>query len=147
MDRNPNPHIAIAHYREKAKKDGKYIMYMGSIGYSIYMGEQDLITNYTDHCFFCENTKCYIHHPEWLAYGDKYTPRPEYIPVGASSNLELFQYFQKNGLLSNKLCKKYKFSLDSTYYIQSREIYVIAFSGKGDRGTIHIEAKKKYLGY
>ena len=56
-NRRKTPHIAIAHYREKAKLNGKYIMFMESIGYSLFSGKRAGAAVLSNYNFFCEDTK------------------------------------------------------------------------------------------
>lgn len=134
-----NPHIALAHYTETAKKGGNYIMYMESIGYSLYLGTNLNATSYSNYKFFPENSKIANQHKEWKKY-KRYVKieNADNILPGGSSNLNLLRYFETKGILSERPFKKYKFTKDSSYYKNENLVYIIHFKNKIDEGNIHI---------
>ncbi|NOU62007.1 carboxypeptidase-like regulatory domain-containing protein [Marinifilum caeruleilacunae] len=139
-------HIAIAHYREKAKEDNRYVMYMESIGYSVYAGTQANAAPLSNYKFFNENTRCHVSHPKWMKYNEHRDAHngQNVIPAGGS-NLNMFRYFEINGLLSNNESKKYKYQIDSSYYIQNNPIYCIRFNGSIAQGSLHVNAESKQI--
>ncbi len=129
--RREDPHIAKSHYREKAIFDDKFIMYNESLGYSLFLGERDRVAPLANYKFIYENTRISKHSPEWEPAGTAYWER---IPLGGTIPLNVFRYFETNGLLENhdfeKLISfpKYRYRLDSTYYINNQLVYRINFS-------------------
>ncbi|ADF51664.1 carboxypeptidase-like regulatory domain-containing protein [Zunongwangia profunda] len=141
-NRREQPHIAIAHYREKAKKDHEYIMYMESIGYSIYAGTMKDATLLSNYKFFCENTKAYVSNSEWKQY--KSLPYELPAPSGGA-NLNIFRYIELYGLLSEKHYRGYSYKIDSTYLFNNNIVYSIRFKGDIAEGTIHIFKESKEI--
>lgn len=144
-NRKDDPHIAIAHYREKAKEGGKYIMYMESIGYSIYKGERFMVTPLGKYDFICKNTRCHVINPEWSKYKDNSGSSCENVPPGSEQNYIAFGCVEIRGLLSNKYSKKYSYKIDSTYYIGDNAVYIIDFDGGKKKGKVHVFADSKQL--
>lgn len=139
-NRKAEPHIAISHYREKAKDDNKFIMYMESIGYSVYAGKKANVAPLSNYNFFCENTKCYFDNSKWLKYQEDYSVRPS-----GGSNLNVFRVFEIGGILSKKHYSKYSFKIDSTYFIGNAPVYCIGFKGNNDAGSMHVFADSKQI--
>lgn len=139
-------HLAIAHYWETASKDSEYIMFTESIGYNIYAELDERSSPLSNYNFFYENTRCKIDNPNWKSYTKNITGfSKETVPPAGSSNLNLFRMFETRGILSDKICSKYKYDLDSSYFITNSLVYVVRFNGKGDNGKIHVFAKDKHL--
>lgn len=139
-------HLAIAHYWETASKDSEYIMFTESIGYNIYAKLDENSSPLSNYNFFYENTKCKIDNPSWKSYTKNITGfTRETVPLAGSSNLNLFRMFETRGILSDKIYSKYKYDLDSSYFIGNSLVYVVQFKGKGDHGRIHLFANDKHL--
>ena len=66
-NRRSEPHIALAHYREKAKYNDKYVSYAESIGYAIYNGNRKHEAE-SRYVFFCDNTKKSEPKSGWLQF-------------------------------------------------------------------------------
>lgn len=143
-NRKNNPHIAIAHYREKAKIEDKYIMYMESIGYSIFSGILANVAPLSNYNFFPENTKSHVVHSSWVKYREN-IPRSENVPPACGSTLNVFRSFEISGFLSNKEYKNYRYSLDSTYFINNQPIHIISFQGNKDKGSFEVFENSKQL--
>ena len=144
--RRNDPHIAITYYREKAKINDRYIMFMESIGYSIFSGNQANAVPLSNYKFFCENTKCHVVNPQWVKYKDNrggYDPQ-NVLPAGGV-NLNVFRYFEIDGILSLKDYKKYNYKIDSSYFIKNNSVYSIGFKGNGDNGSIHVFANSRQI--
>jgi hypothetical protein len=145
-NKRKDPHIAIAHYREKAMEDGAHIMFMESIGYSVFSGRQfnaALLSNYK---FFCDNSKCLVDNPKWLNYGSKNPGQESQKPIpGGGSNLNALRFFEERGILSKKEYSKYKYSIDSSYTVGSNQVLSINFEGDIAQGNIHIFAESKHI--
>jgi hypothetical protein len=147
-NRRNYPHIAIAHYREKARYKGHYIMFMESIGYSVFSGDSKYGTPLSNYKFFCENTKCHVDHPEWLKYMENSTGYPysvENVSSADGTNLNVFRCIELGGILSLRDYKKYSYKIDSTYYIKDSPVYRVRFDGRGDNGTIHVFADNQQI--
>lgn len=145
-NRRKEPHIAIAYYREKAKEGTNYIMYMESIGYSVFAGKQPNAAPLSNYKFFCENTKCHVVNPQWLKYKENSNGyNVQNVVPGGGSNLNIFRYVELNGLLSNKYYKKYTYKIDSTYYIGNNAVYCIDFNGSIAKGRMYVFADSKQI--
>lgn len=144
-NKRKNAHIAIAHYREKAKENNQYIMFMESIGYSVFAetpANAALLSNYK---FFYENTKSHVVNPKWTKYKRTSYNNVQKVTPGGGANLNTFRYLELHGLLSNKYYKKYNYKKDSTYYIQNNPVYRIRFDGNIAKGVIHVYADTKQI--
>ncbi len=145
-DKRDSPHIAIAHYYEKAKKNNKYIMYMESIGYSVFEGKLQNATPLSNYKFFCENTKCAVLNQDWVEYkangvgNDNLTVLPS-----GGANLNAFRYLEIKGLLSERYSKNYTFEIDSSYVLNENQVYCIHFEGDIASGSIHVFAANKHI--
>ena len=145
-NRRESSHVAIAHYCEKAKEDNKYIMYMESIGYSVYAGNQADATPLSNYKFFYENTKCHVVNPQWVSYkANNKGYNVQNVRPSGGSNLNLFRYFELYGLLSNKYSDKYNYKIDSTYSIGNNAVYCIDFIGDIAKGKMYVFADSKQL--
>ncbi|MFA5816682.1 MAG: hypothetical protein WC865_13800 [Bacteroidales bacterium] len=51
-----DPHVALGHYREKARIDGKYVMFAESIGYAVYKRKRNAEVE-SQYAFFSEITR------------------------------------------------------------------------------------------
>ncbi len=141
-----SPHIAIAHYREEAEENNRYIMYMESIGYSVYAGTMSDAAPLSNYKFFCENSKCLVTNPDWVKYTESISGHDiRVVPPSGGSNLNLFRMMELNGILSPKYVGKFSFQLDSTYYIGNNAVYSVAYKGKDEIGTIDIYADSKQI--
>jgi hypothetical protein len=144
-NKRKNAHIAIAHYKEKAKENNQYIMFMESIGYSVFAETPTnaaLLSNYN---FFYENTKSHVVNPKWTKYKRETYYNVQKVAPGGGANLNMFRYLELRGLLSNKHYKKYNYKKDSTYYIQNNSVYRIRFDGNNAKGVIHVYADTKQI--
>jgi hypothetical protein len=145
-NRRNTPHIAIAHYREKAKENNKYVMYMESIGYSVFAGNLAKAAPLSNYKFFCENTRCHVSNPQWVKYKENtFGFDIKTVSPSGSSNLNIFRYLEISGLLSKKHYNKYKFEIDSSYYIGNTPVYCIKFNGNVARGKMHVFPDSKKI--
>ena len=150
-NRRDEPHIAIAHYREKAKLNGDYIMYLESIGYLVFASRQENKETISNYCFFCENTKCHVVNPQWIKYkknrdkGIRYGFYNENVLIANNSNLNIFSDFENRGLLSLEDYKKYVYKIDSIYYFNNMPVFRIDFIGKDEQGSIHVLAESRQI--
>ena len=149
-NRLDTPHIAVAHYREKAKKDGKYIMFMESIGYSVYAGDLSNVAVLATYNFFCKNTRMHVTHPEWLEYGSNIPSPPGEISKvfsSAGSNLNFMRWLEISSLLSNEDYDDFDFQLDSTFYNNNSMVYSISFEDRKTNGSIHVRRDNNQILY
>lgn len=145
-NRKDDPHIAIAHYREKAKEGGKYIMYMESIGFLSYSGKQLMDSPLIRYSFISKNTRCHVTNPQWSKYEENLGLNRETVKPGSISNYNVFGCLEISGLLSNKDSKKYSYKIDSTYFIGNNAVYIIDFDNGGNqKGKVHVFADSKHL--
>lgn len=145
-NKRKDAHIALAHYREKAIEDTKYIMYMESIGYSVFAPKRANAALFSNYNFFYENTRCYVENPKWMKYKENMrNPNQENVLPGGGSNLNLFRNFEELGILSKKNYKKYNFKVDSLYYVGDNLIRSISFKGPISEGSIHVFANTKQI--
>lgn len=145
-NREWEPHIATAHYREKAKVDNRYIMFIESIGYSIFSGDKANAVPLSNYKFFCENTKCHVVNPQWVKYKEYRTSfNSENVSLSGGSNLNIFRYMEISGLLSNKHVNRYSCKMDSTYFIGDNLVYSIHFSGDIAKGRMDVFADTKQI--
>jgi hypothetical protein len=136
--RKKDPHIAVAYYNESAKIKEDYIMYMESIGYSIFSGKMANAAKYSNYKFFSDNSRFYITNPEWTFYNDH---EDRAVRPSASANLRALRVLEYQGILSSKNYKKHKFKQDSTFYdFRDNLIRRISFKGNGDKGFIDVKA-------
>ncbi len=140
------PHIAIAHYKEKAKKNSKYIMFMESVGYSVYAGKTNNASQLSNYKFFNKLSRAYVNHPKWKAYkkNEKNFTKETINPSGGS-NLNTFRYTEIYGVLSKKNINRYKFKVDSTFFIKDDLVYVFNYKGNIDNGILYVIAKNKHI--
>nr|WP_298989634.1 carboxypeptidase-like regulatory domain-containing protein [uncultured Polaribacter sp.] len=145
-NKKQEPHIAIAHYREKAKKNSKYIMFMESIGYSVYAGKTNNASQLSNYKFFNKLSRAYVNHPKWKAYkkNEKNLTKETINPSGGS-NLNAFRYTEIYGVLSKKNINRYKFKVDSTFFIKDDLVYVFNYKGNIDNGILYVIAKNKHI--
>lgn len=144
-NRKNDPHIAVAHFKEKAKEDGKYIMYMESIGYSLYKGELFMAAPLTKYDFLCKNTRCHVTSPKWSKYEENIGGNRATVVPGSDSNYTMFGRIEIGRLLSNRNSKKYSYKIDSTYYIGNEAVYLIDFTRGNEKGKVHVFADSKHL--
>lgn len=143
-NKRKNAHIAIAYYREKAKENNQYIMFMESIGYSVFAetpANAALLSNYK---FFYENTKSHVVNPKWIKY-KRAGSNVQNVSPGGGVNLNIFRSLELFGVLSNKYYKRYNYKKDSTYYIKNNSVYRIRFDGNNAKGEIHVYADTKQI--
>ena len=145
-NKKQEPHIAIAHYREKAKKNSKHIMFMESVGYSVYAGKTNNTSQLSNYKFFNKLSRAYVNHPKWKAYkkNEKNLTKETINPSGGS-NLNAFRYTEIYGVLSKKNINRYKFKVDSTFFIKDDLVYVFNYKGNIDNGTLYVIAKNKHI--
>ena len=145
-NKKQEPHIAIAHYREKAKKNSKYIMFMESVGYSVYAGKTNNASQLSNYKFFNKLSRAYVNHPKWKAYkkNEKNLTKETINPSGGS-NLNAFRYTEIYGVLSKKNINRYKFKVDSTFFIKDDLVYVFNYKGNIDNGILYVIAKNKHI--
>ena len=136
--RRTNPHIALSHYREKARIENRYVGFHESIGYSAYMGEAYILEGnwnifhyLSNYWFFYDNTRTSSQAPEWTQL---YSSNPvTRVPLHGSVPLHTFRFFEIYGPLNTQdlqfsLVPQYRYILDSTYYINHQLVYRISFS-------------------
>ncbi|HMP98970.1 MAG TPA: carboxypeptidase-like regulatory domain-containing protein [Cyclobacteriaceae bacterium] len=135
-----DPQIAIAHYREKAKYDDKYVFFMESIGYGMLMGERrDNTAALASYKFFCDNTRESLPADAWLQFRSNVGPQPRTKVFNASgSTLNEFGMFELSGPLSKKNNKKYKYELADIYELNKQVVYSISFSSADRSGVIDV---------
>ena len=145
-NREKEPHSAIAHYREKAKLDGKYIMYMESLGFSVFLGKQFNASPLSNYKFFCKDSKCCVENPKWMSNEKRVATQSEgQISNAGAANLNVFRYIEIDGILSSRHLKKYSFKIDSTYFYNNSYVIRVRFKGNGDNGTIDIFSESKKI--
>lgn len=135
-----DPFIAMGHYIEEAYYQDMPIMYMSSLGYILYTGELPSAAPYSNLNFFCDQTRSYLTNPAWVKY-KKNIPAVDSADVvlpGTNSNLNFLRVQQEKGLLSPRIAKKYKCSLDSSFIANQYPVYVLKFSWKKEEGTVQI---------
>ena len=139
QNRRSEPHIALSHYREKAKYNNNYVMFAESIGYAIYAGDRkhDVESRYV---FFCDNTRKSDAKPGWLQFADLTPSGDKRSSLGSysSKTYQSFKNLETSGPLSKKEWKSFNYSLDSSYFENNRKVYVIGFNSTWSRGTIII---------
>ncbi|GAA3568272.1 carboxypeptidase-like regulatory domain-containing protein [Snuella lapsa] len=143
-NKRKNAHIAIAHYREKAKENNQFIMFMESIGYSVFADTPANTAPLSNYNFFYENTKSHVVNPKWTKY-KRAVLNVQKVAPGGGANLNIFRSLELYGVLSNKYYKKYNYKKDSTYYIQNNPVYRIRFDGNNAKGSIHVYADTKQI--
>ena len=139
--RRTNPHIALSHYREKARSENRYVAFRESIGYSAYMGEAYLLEGnwnifhyLSNYWFFYDNTRTSSQAPEWT---QSFSSNPvASVPLHGSVPLHSFRFFEIYGPLNTRdiqfsLVPQYRYILDSTYYINHQLVYRVSFSPTG----------------
>ncbi len=145
-NRKKEPHIAIAHYREKVKADGKYVMYMESLGFSIFLAKQFNAAPLSNYKFFCKDSKCCVENPKWMSREKRVAKQGEgQIPNAGEANLNVFRYIEIDGILSSAQIKKYSFKTDTTYFVNNNYVIRVHFKGNGDDGTIDILSESKKI--
>ena len=108
--KNGDSHIAYTHYREGATKDGKPIMYIESIGYSIFLSNKGWAP-YANYKFISEETRAYADHPAWTTYGINVSGKPANgVHSSGSTILRAYRVLENKGLFSSGNFKKYSFS-------------------------------------
>ena len=137
--KNTNTHLAYAHYREQAKKNGETIMFMESIGYAIYMKLPPNSAPFGNYKFICENTRSYANDPIWTEYGKNLNDySPYYVQPSCNGVLRAYRQLESFGLFTPDKLSKYHFKLDSAYTVNNQRVYAIKFGGGIDKGTIHV---------
>ncbi|MCC1483854.1 carboxypeptidase-like regulatory domain-containing protein [Winogradskyella immobilis] len=135
-NRKKDPHIAIAYYNEKAKKNNEHIMFMESIGYSVFSGKIGNVAVYSNYKFFFDNSRAYVSDSRWLNE-NKFANKPSMPSAG--NNLRALRVLEHQGILSKAKFNTYNFSQDSTYYTSDdRLVRRIHFKGKGENGFIDV---------
>jgi hypothetical protein len=119
-------------------------MYMESVGYSVYSGNRIGAAPLSNYKFFCENTKAYVSHPQWVSY-NRNTPGSEGVAPSGGANLNIFRYLEIEGPLATPHYKKYRYQVDSSYALGDQVVYSIGFEGKFANGTLHVWADSKQL--
>jgi hypothetical protein len=138
-------HSAVAHYREKAKKDGKYIMFMESIGNSVFLNYTNNEIPLTSYKFICDNSRFHNSHPVWQDYKFRWVNKSS-THTGSSCNVNLFRFMELNSLLNNSLVMDYDYHIIDNYNLSNQKVYIVNFSGKYALGNIHIiESSKQIL--
>ena len=131
------PNIAIAHYREKAKKNGRFIMFAESIGYSIYSGTVANAAPLSNYKFLCENSRLFITSPSWIEYTDlSRSKTSRFVHLGNSSTLNALRMMEVAGLLKVKNLKQFRFQVDSSFVRNGDEFLKIAFNNKHFEGYL-----------
>ncbi|TKG94058.1 carboxypeptidase-like regulatory domain-containing protein [Puteibacter caeruleilacunae] len=147
-ERRTTPHIAYGHYREKAKLNGKYVMFMEGLGYSVFLGENPNCTYLSNYKFYNEDMRCCNTDPQWKkCYSERnVTYEGEEIPPNNSfGTLRSFRCLEHDDVLSPKLSFRYSFDKDSTYYLNGEPVFVVKYGFMGDKGTIHVFAENMHL--
>lgn len=145
-NKKKDPHIAIAHYREKAKFDGRYVMYMESLGISVFSGNRVDAVPLSNYKFFCEDSRCSAENPKWMSHETRVATRIEgKVSNAGGANLNVFRCFEISGILSVKNSKKYNFKIDSSYFINNNQVISINFKKGESNGTIHVISESKKI--
>lgn len=144
-NRLDKPHIAVAHYREKAKKNGKYIMFMESIGYSLYAGEIKNVAPLSTYNFVCKNTKMHKTHPEWVKYSRNVNNNQPGVFSASSTNLHFIRQIEISGLLSYDDYDDFDYELDSTFYHNNAMVYSISFEDRKTNGSIFVRTDNNQI--
>ncbi|TKG91130.1 carboxypeptidase-like regulatory domain-containing protein [Puteibacter caeruleilacunae] len=146
--RKATPHIAYGHFRECARYNGRYVMYMESLGYSIYSGEREDASCLSNYNFYCENLKCTTPHDDWIKIfkeGRGGQLINKYPVNGGSSNLNVFRCIERHGLLTIKFWKRYQFRLDTTYFAGQMPIFKISFKNGSEKGILHVCSENQHI--
>ena len=131
--RRSEPHVALAHYREKATFNEKYVMFNESIGYSIFMGERENVAPFSNYKFFYDNTRMSSYAREWRPRGQG-AKVFEHVPLAGGTVLRSLRVLETNGLLEPRNFEsflkppRFRYQLDSTYHINGKLVYRIHFS-------------------
>ena len=121
---------------------------MESLGYSIYMELSQNMAPFSNYKFICENTRCYVSNPLWREYGKNLNGNPQrYVQPSCNGVLRAYRQLESFGLLSPEKIAKYRFRVDSTYILNSQNVYVIDFSGGIDKGTVHVVGSNNQILY
>lgn len=134
-----SPHVAKGHYREKARIDGRYVMFAESIGYCVYNGFDKPAGGYA---FFCENTRKSDNADVWKDLAGNGTSGGKLSDVMSNSGslFTLIIQCENYGPLGEKYWKTFTFHLDSTYTENNHKYYVIRFSKMEDSGSMVVSA-------
>ncbi len=144
--RKKDPHIAIAHYREKAKFKGRYVMYMESLGVSVFSGNRFNAAPLSNYKFFCKDSKCSVENPKWMSHEIRVATRSEeQVSNAGGANLNVFRYFEISEILSVKNSKKYNFKIDSSYFNNNNQVISINFKKGESNGIIHVFSESKKI--
>lgn len=138
-NRRSDPHIALAHYSEKAKFNNKYVMFSESIGYAIYTGDKSRIRDVESYyAFFCDNTRKSDRKKEWLNLARIGADGEKMSDIYCLSNrcYRNIEYLEGFGPLSKKEWKNYSFTIDSSYFENDRKVYVVGFEKKSTKGKL-----------
>ena len=140
--RRKDSHIARSYYFETAQKNGRYIAYMESLGYSVYMKLPKNSSPLANFKNICENTRCHFGHDDWLKYGIS----DSIAPFSSASALQnCFRVFETRGVLHLKSFKKYRFELESRYKENNRDVFKIGFNGQRQKGSILVDASSSQI--
>ena len=139
------PHLAIAHYREKAKKNGKYIMYAESRGYSIYSGKVALASSLANYKFVCDITRLCNTNKEWDYHKSNRSKDAEKVGLGCGNNLNVLRFFEVYGILKPANLNNYSFKIDSSYLKGQEEYLIVAFHGKDTDGKFVINRQREEI--
>lgn len=141
QNKRKDPHIALGHYREKAKYDKEYVMFTESIGYNVYAGlrKQEVESGYI---FFCENTRRSERKDNWFQFAKSSPEGEKYSDVLSCNSSMVGRLFRidKYGPVSRKYYKNYTYRLDSSYFENHQKLYCISFEKNNEKGNLHIFA-------
>ncbi|OEJ99802.1 carboxypeptidase-like regulatory domain-containing protein [Roseivirga misakiensis] len=139
-NKNSDSHIAYAQYREMAFQNNEPIMYMESIGYSIYSTNKRWAT-YANYNFINEQTRAFVNDPTWFAYGENLgSITNDGVFSSGRSILRSYRVLETRGVLAENRFNKYRFKLDSSYVESNNEVLVIQFNSANDKGKLFVNS-------
>ncbi len=139
-NKNQDSHIALSYYRENIKSDNRNIMFVESIGYTIYAALIKNASPFSNYNFYAENSKYCLDDPQWLKLSNQIRNMESEVTPASGACLRFLRYLETDDLLSLNFIKKYKFSLDSNYRYVDEIIYKVYFTYNKTNGFIHINA-------
>jgi len=143
------PHIALSYFCEKIEYNSKLISYVDGVGYSIYMGNNEMISPLANYKFFAENIRrSNLNIYEFRATKNIKYSEDNFSICGSSISLNAFRRFELEGVLAPQLSQKYKYNLDSFYMENDRMYYVVSYSRGQQKGKLVADAddyKIKYV--
>ncbi|MFY0591096.1 carboxypeptidase-like regulatory domain-containing protein [Roseivirga sp.] len=138
--KNSDSHIAYAQYREMAFQGNEPIMYIESVGYSVYVKNKQWAT-YANYNFINEQTRAFADSPTWFAYGSNLGGVVNNgVQSSGGSVLRTYRVLETRGLLAENRFNKYRFKLDSSYTESNNEVLVIQFNSGNDKGKLFVNS-------